>query len=86
MMGIVLLPLVLLQSYFDLSLHNAIIYALIVLILVKLLTFYKCHVIFFRGKAFSLQFILYLCALEIVPLFVFYGIMRIVLDYLKIIF
>ena len=84
MMGIVLLPLVLLLSYFDLSLHNAVIYALVVLILVKILTFYKCHVIFFSRNALSLQFILYLCALEIVPLFVFFGILRIVVDYLKI--
>ena len=84
MTGIVLLPLVLLLSYFDLSLHNAVIYALIVLILVKILTFYKCYVIFFRGNAFSFQFILYLCALEIVPLIILFGILRIVVDYLKI--
>ncbi len=84
MMGVVLLPLVLLLSYFDLTLNNALIYALVVLILVKILTFYKCYVIFFRRNALSLQFILYLCALEIVPLFIFYGVLRIVVDYLKI--
>ncbi|MBP5277327.1 MAG: DUF4271 domain-containing protein [Prevotella sp.] len=84
MMGIVLLPLVLLLSYFDLTIHNAIIYALVVLILVKILSFYKCYVIFFRGNALSLQFILYLCALEIVPIFLLFEVLRIVIDYLKI--
>lgn len=84
MTGVVLLPLVLLQSYFDLTTHNAVIYALVVLILVKILSFYKCYVIFFRRNALSLQFILYFCALEIVPLFIFFGILRVVVDYLKI--
>ena len=43
------------------------------LFLVKMLTFYKCYVTFFRRNEFKLQIILYLCTLEIVPLLAFWG-------------
>ena len=82
--GVALFPLVMLQSYFNLSLQNAIVYVLVVVVLVKLLTFYKCYVIFFRRNAAYLQNILYFCALEIVPMFSLWGFLVIIVDYLKI--
>lgn len=82
--GIMLFPLVMLQSYFDLRIQNAIIYMAFVIILVKTLLLYKSYVIFFRQKAFSLQIILYFCALEIMPQLSLLGILSMIVDYLKI--
>lgn len=82
--GILLFPLVMLQSYFDLQIQNAIIYSAFVIILVKTLLLYKSYVIFFKQKVFFLQIILYFCALEIMPMLLLSGIMAMVVDYLKI--
>lgn len=84
MEGIVLFPIVMLQSYFGISVQSAIIYAAIVLILVKLLTIYKCFVIFFRQNGAVLQIILYFCALEIIPMLALAGSLVMIVDYLKI--
>lgn len=65
--GVLLFPDVMLLSYFDLSLQIAVIYALIVFGLVKILSFYKSYLIFFRRNGMFLQIFLYFCALEIVP-------------------
>lgn len=51
-------------------------YVLAVVFLVKLLSFYKCYVIFFRQNGIFLQIILYFCALEIVPLATLWGDLR----------
>jgi hypothetical protein len=59
------------------------IYFSIVLILVKLMTFYKAYIIFFRQNVVGLQIILYLCALEIVPLMVLWGVLDITANSLK---
>ncbi|MDE6354852.1 MAG: DUF4271 domain-containing protein [Prevotella sp.] len=71
--GVLLLPVVLLQVYFDLPIQNVVVYFIVVLILVKILTFYKCHFIFFRHTGRFLQIILYFCALEIIPIAAFWG-------------
>lgn len=84
MEGILLFPIVMLQSYFGISVQSAIIYAAIVLILVKLLTIYKCFVIFFRQNGAILQIILYFCALEIIPMLALAGFLVMIVDYLKI--
>lgn len=84
MEGMALFPLVLLQVYFNLSMQSAIIYALVVIILVKILSFYKCYLIFFKGIGVVLQIILYFCALEIVPLLSLGGILAMIGNYLKI--
>ncbi len=84
MEGIALFPIVMLQSYFGISVQSAIIYAAIVLILVKLLTIYKCFVIFFRQNGAILQIILYFCALEIIPMLALAGFLVMIVDYLKI--
>ncbi len=68
MESLLLFPCVILHAYFALSIENVINYVTITLFVVKLLTFYKCFVIFFRRNIARFQIILYLCALEIVPL------------------
>ena len=73
--GIALYPVVLLLVYFDMETKNVITYLIIVLILVKILTFYKCFVIFFRRIGVYLQIFLYFCTLEIVPMAAFWGIL-----------
>ena len=75
MEGVLLFPAVILQAYFELSIKNVETYFIIVLIIVKILTFYRCFVTFFRGIVFFLQIILYLCALEIVPLLMIWGVL-----------
>ena len=82
--GAALFPLVLLQSYFDLSIQKAVIYVAFVIILSKVMLLYKSFVMFFRHKNFFLQIILYFCALEIMPLLSLGGILVKVVDYLKI--
>lgn len=84
MEGLALFPLVLLQVYFNLSMQSAMIYALIVIILVKILSFYKCYLIFFKGISVVLQIFLYFCALEIIPLLSLGGILALIGNYLKI--
>ena len=84
MEGVALFPLVLLMSYFDLSVQNAMAYVAFVIALVKISLLYKAFVLFFRQKAFFLQIILYFCALEIVPLLSLGGILVKVVEQLKI--
>jgi hypothetical protein len=84
MEGVVFLPAVLLQAYFDMTEKNVVIYFVIVLIFVKILTFFKCYVAFFRRNVVKLQIILYFCALEMVPLLAFWGALDYVTDSLRI--
>ena len=84
MEGIVLFPAVLLQAYFGLSERNVIIYFVIVLFLVKIVTFFKSYTVFFRRNVLKLQIILYFCALEIVPLLAFWGALDYMANSLKI--
>lgn len=82
--GVMLFPVVLLQVYFDLQIQNVVICFIVVLIFVKMLTFYKCYFIFFRRPGGFLQIILYFCALEIVPIAAFWGVLMITGNHLKI--
>lgn len=82
--GVALYPIVLLQAYFDKTAQNVAIGVAVVLILVKLLTLYKCYLIFFRETKDSLQIILYFCALEIVPLVALGLAMTLTGNYLKV--
>lgn len=68
MEGIMLLLLVMVRVYFELSTVHTIFSFVFVLVVVKFLTFYKCYVIFFKQRGGFIQFFLYLCALEIIPL------------------
>ena len=82
--GIALFPLVLLMSYFDLSVQNAVAYVAFVTVLVKISLFYKSFILFFRQKVFFLQIILYFCALEIMPLLSLWGVLVQIVEQLKI--
>ena len=82
--GLLLFPIVILWAYFDLSMENVVIYFTIVLIIVKILTIYRCFVIFFRQNVVRLQIILYFCTLEIVPLLAFWVALEFTADSLKI--
>ena len=82
--GALLFPVVVLQVYFGLPMQNVVYYLVFVLILTKLLTFYKCWLIFFKQISFFLQIILYLCALEIIPLLSLGGVLVLITDHLKV--
>ena len=82
--SIAIFPLVMLMSYFDLSMQNAVTYMAVVIISVKILSFYKCLIIFFKRNAVFSQIFLYFCALEIMPLLLLYGTLATIIDYLKI--
>lgn len=68
MEGILLLLMVMVRVYFELSTVHTLISFVFVLVVVKILTFYKCYVIFFNQRGGFIQFFLYLCALEIIPI------------------
>ena len=82
--GALLFPAVLFQSYFEAAPKNVIIYALLVVAFVKIITFYKCYVIFFRKNGLFLQIILYFCTLEIIPLLALWGVLGIITNALTI--
>ena len=82
--GALLFPAILFQSYFEAPPQNIIIYAILVLVLVKIFTFYKCFVIFFRKNGLFLQIILYFCTLEIIPLLALWGGLAIITNALTI--
>lgn len=82
--GALFFPVVMLVTYFDLSIHTTMVYVTIIIIVIKILLFYKQYIIFFRENIFVLQSFLYLCALEIVPLCSLYGVLRIMSGLLRI--
>ena len=82
--GVALFPIVLLLSYFSLSPQNAAFYCILVIVFVKILTFYKTSTIFFRQNGDVLQIILYFCALEIVPLAILWGGLAFIANILKV--
>lgn len=82
--GIALFPMVVLQAYFNLSMQSAIIYTLVIIISIKILTFYKTYIIFFHQKGSFLQNILYFCTLEMVPLLFTWGVLVTNNSYLEI--
>ena len=84
--GVALFPAVMLQIYFNLPLQSVVYYLIFTLILTKILTFYKAWVIFFKQIGVYMQIILYLCALEIIPLLAVVGTVVLITDHLKVIF
>lgn len=82
--GVVMFPVVVSQAYFGLSVKNTILYIASVVILSRLLSIYKCFLIFFRQKGIYLQIILYFCALEIMPLLTLCGVLSVLISYLNI--
>lgn len=84
MEGAVMFPILLLLAYLHFSPVYAAIYCAFVLILVKMLTFYKSYIIFFKQKRVFLQIFLYFCALEMVPLIALWGGLSVIVDIFKI--
>ena len=82
--GLLLYPALALLAFMHLHAQYAIWYCLTVVILVKILTFYKSYTIFFKQNDLFLQIILYFCALEMVPLFTLWGGLTAIVDILKI--
>ena len=82
--GVMYFPLVLLLTYFQISIQIAVYYFIFVLAFVKILTFYKSYVIFFKQKDFFLQIILYFCTLEMIPLSVLWTALAVITDSLKV--
>lgn len=76
MEGVAMAPVVMMMLYGGLPLQISLIALLCVAFLVKMLTFYKCYLIFFRRFGAFLQNILYFCALELTPLVVLFGLME----------
>lgn len=72
--GAALLPLAMLHVYFQLSVETTLKLLLAILVMLYLLHFYKVYNIFFRKDNAFLQFFLYLCTLEAVPLALLTGI------------
>lgn len=66
--GILLLPVALLMIFFDLSFNYMLVLVIAVLIVAKILLFYKCASTFFGYKFGWVHLFLYFCTLEIAPL------------------
>ena len=84
MEGLLLAPFVLLHVFGGLSLQIALIGVASVIFLAKILTFYKCYLIFFQRLGAIMQIFLYFCALEMIPLVVLVGLLETFNEYLKI--
>ncbi len=82
--SVLLLPLVITSPFVDIPLQEGLIYVLIVVFFVKIMSFYKTYIIFFRRFGAVLQIILYFCALEMIPLAALGGILVLIRDYLQI--
>ncbi len=81
--GVLLFPATMLLVYFDSSPKKILYYFISIVVLLKILTIYKCWNIFFSQKGGFLQTILYFCTLEIVPLLNLAGGILILIDNLK---
>ena len=66
-LGILLLPVVLLMVYFDISTQIILYIAGILVVFAKIALFWKCFCNFFEKFYGALHLILYFCALEIIP-------------------
>lgn len=82
--GVVLFPVIMLQTFFEMSAYFTLIYTCVVIVCAKILTLFKQFIIFFGNKPFGLQIILYFCALEIVPLLALWAGLTTINGYLKI--
>ena len=82
--AVLIFPIMLVDGYFEVDPQNVEIYFIIVLVVVKILTIYKCYTIFFRQNVVYLQIILYFCALELVPMALLWGTLNVTANSLKI--
>lgn len=84
--GIVLYPVMLAVVYLHLSPSWAMVVMLIIFSFVEILSFYRCYLLFFKGKHFWIQNLLYLCTLEVVPILLLFGSMVLINEKLSNIF
>ena len=82
--GVLMFPIMMMKGYFDISMFSASVYVAVVLIIIKILTIYKCYNIFFKRNVVKLQIILYFCALEIVPFVFLWSVLNATANMLKI--
>ena len=82
--GALLLPISIAYIYLGLSAQIMLYLIIVTSVFVKLLEFYKVFCIFFRKNASILQFFLYLCTLEAVPIALFVVILITATNILKI--
>ena len=82
--GVLLFPAVMLQAYFQMPVSATVIYVVTVIVIVKILTIYRCFVIFLGQKYGLLQIILYFCALELTPLLMLWALMERISGFLTI--
>lgn len=76
-LGMLLFPLLIFQIYFPFWLNDYTVYiSLIVCVLVAFLLIFKLFQIFFQKAVTSFYLLLYLCTLEILPVFLLYSIIR----------
>lgn len=81
--GMLLFPAILLIAYFNLSLKSAAFYLSFILFFTEILTIYKGWSIFFRQNGGFLQYFLYFCTLEIIPLLSLVAGIGVLIDDLK---
>ncbi len=79
-----LLPMVLIQAFFNTDTEISAIYTLSAIGLYELLSFYQVHRIFFLHRDSITGFILYLCTLEVVPLCLIWTTLAEISNFLKI--
>lgn len=82
--GILLYPVVMVQAYFDTSITTTLLCASVIVILARLLSFYKVYNIFFSARRAIVQNFLYFCTLEIIPMAALWGILTMICNYLKV--
>lgn len=82
--GVVLYPIVLLQVYMQIGIVATCAYTILMVVLFKILTIYKYFNIFFPENGLYVPKILYLCAVEIVPLSLIYMMLGVTSDVLKV--
>ena len=82
--GVLFFPAVVFGAYFELDTESVMYYVIFAVIIVKMMTIYKCYIIFFRRNVVHLQIILYFCTLEMIPLLAFWGALVITANNLKI--
>lgn len=84
LLGLLLFPASMLMVYFDLSIEIVGVYALLLVVVMKMISFYKSYVIFFIREGGFLQNVLYFCALELMPLGALVGSLALTVSYLKV--
>lgn len=84
MEGVCVFPLVMLQAYFGMAVEATLVCTAVVIVVFKMLAFWRTYIIFFRREGLSLQIFLYFCTLEVMPVTTLLGILAITSNYLKV--